>query len=213
MIAYVSGTLAEKKPTNVVVDVQGVGYSLQIPTSTFERLPAEGEAVKLFTHQHVREDALLLFGFSSRSERSVFETVISVSGIGPKLALAALSTMPASELCNRVIESDVGYLTRIPGVGKKVAERMVVELRDRMASIEGILVKSGASEGGVDSKGQARADALAALEALGISRAAAERSIRKVLRNQPEVGSAEELISAGTTGALGTAIRIPVRAN
>ena len=193
MIAYVSGALAEKKPTQVVIDVQGVGYSLQIPTSTFERLPAEGEAVKLFTHQHVREDALLLFGFFSRSERTVFETIITVSGIGPKLALAALSTMPAAELCKRVVESDVGYLTRIPGVGKKVAERMVVELRDRMASIEGLHVQGGADEG-IDSRGQARADALAALEALGISRAAAERSIRKVLRNQPELGSAQELI-------------------
>ena len=193
MIAYVSGTLAEKKPTQVVIDVQGIGYALQIPTSTFERLPAEGEAVTLFAHHHVREDAALLFGFFSRSERSVFETIITVSGIGPKLALAALSTMPASELCRRVVESDVGYLTRIPGVGKKVAERMVVELRDRMASIEGLHVQGGAEEG-PDSRSQARADALAALEALGISRAAAERSIRKVLRNQPDIGSAQELI-------------------
>lgn len=194
MIAYVSGTLAEKKPTQVVIDVQGMGYSLQIPTSTFEKLPAEGQPVKLFTYQHVREDAILLFGFSSRSERSVFETVITVSGIGPKLGLAALSTMPASELCNRVVESDVGYLTRIPGVGKKVAERMVVELRDRMANIEGLHVKAGSTDSGTDSRSQSRADALAALEALGISRAAAERSIRKVLRNQPDVQTAEDLI-------------------
>ena len=194
MIAYVSGTLAEKKPTQVVIDVQGVGYSLQIPTSTFEKLPAKGQPVKLFTYQHVREDAILLFGFGSRSERSVFETVIGVSGIGPKLGLAALSTMPASELCNRVVESDVGYLTRIPGVGKKVAERMVVELRDRMANIEGLHVKAGSADGSGDSRSQSRADALAALEALGISRAAAERSIRKVLRSQPDVQTAEELI-------------------
>ena len=138
MIAYVSGKLAEKKPTQVVIDVQGLGYALLIPTSTFEKLPAEGEPVKLFAHHHVREDAMLLYGFISRSERAVFETITTVSGIGPKLALAALSTMPATELCTRIVESDVAYLTRIPGVGKKVAERMVVELRDRITQVEGL---------------------------------------------------------------------------
>ena len=101
--------------------------------------------------------------------------------------------MPAAELCTRVVESDVAYLTRIPGVGKKVAERMVVELRDRLPQVEGLQTQSSSDEGG-DTRGQARADALAALEALGMSRAAAERSIRKVLRNQSDIQSAQELI-------------------
>ena len=194
MIAYVSGKLAEKKPTQVVVDVQGIGYSVQIPTSTYERLPAPGEEVKLFTYQHVREDALLLFGFGTRAERSVFGVIIGVSGIGPKLALAALSTMSAVELRDRVVDGDTAYLTRIPGVGKKVAERMVVELRDRLVHLEGLQQRTESGEAVTNVKDQARADALAALEALGLSRAAAERNLRKVLRSEPEIQSAEELI-------------------
>lgn len=192
MIAYVSGKLAEKKPTEAVVDVQGVGYFVLIPTSTYEKLPAQGESTKLFTYQHVREDALQLFGFASRSERTVFEIMLGVSGIGPKLALAALSAMRPSELRDKVVQGDTAFLTRIPGVGKKVAERMVVELRDKMAKVEG--VGGTALTGEAGTKETARADALAALEALGLSRAAAERNLRKALRANPGVQSAEDLI-------------------
>ena len=191
MIAYVSGTLVEKKPTEVVVDVQGMGHVVYIPTSTYEKLPALGSQVKLFTHYHVREDALQLYGFASREEKAVFNLIITVSGIGPKLALAALSTMPAEEIRDKVVESDVGSLTRIPGVGKKVAERMIVELRDRMVTVEGL---HGMSREANNERNQARADALSALEALGLSRAAAERNIRKVLKEHPEHLPAEELI-------------------
>ncbi len=195
MIAYLAGKLAEKKPTEVIIDVHGIGYHVHIPTSTYERLPAPAEAVKLFTHQYVREDALHLYGFSTRTERDVFEMMIGVSGIGPKLALAALSAMSPDELRRRVVEGDAAFLTRIPGVGKKVAERMVVELRDRFARLEGMGGgPAGGAEGAGEQKERARADALAALEALGLSRAAAERSLRKVLRGQPELQSAEELI-------------------
>ena len=194
MIAYVSGKLAEKKPTEAIVDVQGLGYAVLIPTSTYEKLPAQGEDAKLFTYQHVREDALLLFGFATRAERSVFEVMLSVSGIGPKLALAALSAMRPAELRDKIVEGDVAFLTKIPGVGKKVAERMVVELRDKLVKVEG-LGGGGASLGAeLDQRSSARADALAALEALGLSRAAAERNLRKVLRADPGIQSAEELI-------------------
>ena len=194
MIAYVSGKLAEKKPTEAIVDVQGLGYAVLIPTSTYEKLPAQGEDAKLFTYQHVREDALLLFGFATRAERSVFEVMLSVSGIGPKLALAALSAMRPAELRDKIVEGDVAFLTKIPGVGKKVAERMVVELRDKLVKVEG-LGGGGASFGAeLDQRSSARADALAALEALGLSRAAAERNLRKVLRADPGIQSAEELI-------------------
>ncbi len=193
MIAYVSGKLAEKKPTRAVIDVQGLGYFVLIPTSTYEKLPAKGEIAKLFTYQHVREDALLLFGFATRAERAVFEVMLSVSGIGPKLALAALSAMRPAELRDKIVEGDVAFLTKIPGVGKKVAERMVVELRDKVAKVEG-LGGSPTLGGELDSKNAARADALAALEALGLSRAAAERNLRKVLRSCSGTQSAEELI-------------------
>jgi Holliday junction DNA helicase RuvA len=194
MIAYLAGKLAEKKPTEAVIDVQGVGYFVLIPTSTYEKLPGVGEPTKLFTYQHVREDTLQLFGFATRSERSVFEVMLGVSGIGPKLALAALSAMRPSELRDRIIDGDVGFLTRIPGVGKKVAERMVVELKDRLAQVDG-LEGGAAALGGVDeARVLARADALAALEALGLSRAAAERNLRKVLRENTGIQTAEELI-------------------
>ena len=192
MITHLSGKLAEKKPTQTVIDIQGVGYLVLIPTSTYEKLPPVGEAVKLFTYHHVREDALQLYGFASRSERSVFEVMLGVSGIGPKLALAALSAMQPTELRDRIVDGDAAFLTRIPGVGKKVAERMVVELRDKLVKLDGL--EGGAVSGQADAKHAARADALAALEALGLGRAAAERNLRKVLRENAGIQSAEELI-------------------
>ena len=168
MIAYVSGKLAAKKPTEVIIDVQGLGYHVWIPTSTFERLPAEGEAVKLFTYHYVREDSLQLFGFASEAERQVFEVLLGVSGVGPKLALAALSAMGPAELRDRVLDGDAAMLTQIPGVGRKTAERLVVELKDRLARVE--LAGRAALSGGSDARAAARADALAALETLGFSR-------------------------------------------
>ena len=193
MIAYVSGKLVEKKPTSVVVDVQGLGYALSISTSTYEKLPATGEAVKLFTHHLVREDAEALYGFAAEAERTVFETMLAVSGVGPKLALAALSAMSPAELRDHVLGGDAGVLTSIPGVGRKTAERLIVELRDRLSRLD---LGAGAAVlgGGDGAMQQARADALAALESLGFSRAAAEKSIRKVLRDHSGLQSAEELI-------------------
>lgn len=193
MIAYLSGKLADKKPTEIIIDVHGVGYQLLIPTSTYETLPAVGEPVMLHTYHHVREDAIVLFGFATRSERTAFTLMIGVSGVGPKLALATLSAMSPSELRDHILEGDARLLTNIPGVGRKTAERLVIELRDRMAHAD--FGEGGAPlTGGSEARAAARADALAALEALGLSRAAAEKNIRKVLRDHPAVQSAEELI-------------------
>ncbi|QXD14049.1 Holliday junction branch migration protein RuvA [Rhodocaloribacter litoris] len=194
MITYVSGKLVEKKPTGAVVDVHGLGYHVMIPTSTYEVLPAPGEAVKLHTHHYVREDAVQLYGFATKAERAVFEVMLGVSGVGPKLALAALSAMSPVELRDRVVEGDASMLTRIPGVGRKTAERLVVELRDRLARLD--LEGVGVSPLGGDSEvlAAARADALAALETLGLSRAAAEKALRKVLRQHPGLQSPDELV-------------------
>ncbi len=190
MIHYVSGSLAEKRHTLAIVDVQGLGYQLLIPTSTYHELPPCGEAVKLFTYQHVREDALLLFGFISRAERVMFTAMIGTSGVGPKLALAALSAMKPTEIRQYVLEDDSAPLTRIPGVGRKTAERLILELRDRVATLDldeaNVRPLTGAAE--------ARADALAALEVLGFTRAAAERRIRQVLAKAPGTRTADELI-------------------
>lgn len=194
MIAYIAGKLAEKKPTEAVIDVHGVGYRLHIPTSTYESLPAPGQQAMLHTHQHVREDALQLFGFATKAERAVFEMMLAVSGIGPKLALAALSAMSPAELRDHILAGDVSFLTGIPGVGRKTAERMVIELRDRIAAVDAAEAGAAPRAGGPDVRAEARADAVAALESLGFSRAAAEKNVRKVLRDTPGAQSAEEII-------------------
>ncbi len=194
MIDYVSGTLAEKKATLAVIDVQGLGYRLLIPTSTYEKLPPGGQPVKLYAHQYVREDALLLFGFATQAERTMFEVMLGVSGIGPKLALAALSAMSPAELRGYVLEGDSRFLTNIPGVGRKTAERLIIELRDRLAPLEFDGMAASPLSGGSEARAAARADALAALETLGLSRASAEKSLRKVLRAHPGVQTADELI-------------------
>lgn len=194
MIAYVAGKLSEKKPTEVVIDVQGLGYHVLIPTSTFERLPEVGGEVKLFTHHYVREDAHQLFGFANVAERSLFRMMISVSGIGPKLGLAALSAMTPSELRDYVLEGDTSLLTRIPGVGRKTAERLVVELKDRLSKADLFGGAATPLSGGDAARAEARADALAALVALGLSRAAAEKALRKVLRQHAGIQSPDELV-------------------
>ena len=188
MIELLSGALSEKRPTEIVLDVGGVGYGLLIPTSTYEALGATGSAARLFCHLHVREDILQLYGFASRQERAVFRIMLGVSGVGPKLALAALSAMRPGEIKRHVLSGDSGFLTRIPGVGKKTAARLVIELKDR-------LVKVDLGDAEVpDSDAAAVSDAAAALEALGFSRAAAEKAVTAVTRANPDVSSAEDLI-------------------
>ena len=135
MYEFVSGTLAAKKPTEAVVDAGGVGYRLLIPASSFDKLPAVGKPAKLLTSFVVRDDAQTLYGFATDAERTTFETLTAVSGVGPKLALAALSAMSPSELRDTVVSGDVGMLTRVPGVGKRKAEKLIVELKDKFADL------------------------------------------------------------------------------
>ncbi|MBT6598841.1 MAG: Holliday junction branch migration protein RuvA [Bacteroidetes Order II. Incertae sedis bacterium] len=191
MIDYVSGKLAAKKPTEAVIDVGGIGYKVLIPTSTFEKLPAIGKEVAVLTHHYVREDAMTLFGFATPEERTVFNLMLAVSGVGPKLALAALSALRPSEIRDRVLEGDSAMLTRIPGAGKKTAERLIIELRDRF---EKTALGSSTITSADTPTVSYRADALAALEALGLSRSGAEKAILTVLRTNPDISSAEELI-------------------
>ncbi len=190
MIVHLSGKLVSKKPTYIVVDVAGVGYEVFIPTSTYERLPEAGSPVHLHTHHHVREDGEQLFGFAEPTDRRVFQIMLGVSGIGPKLGLAALSAFDASELADYVSRGDVGLLTSIPGVGRKTAERLVVELRDKFGQPD-LIVSSG---NGAGIASTFRSDAVAALEALGLSRSAAEKNVSKTLKENPEIQSVEALI-------------------
>ncbi|MFN3597070.1 MAG: Holliday junction branch migration protein RuvA [Rubricoccaceae bacterium] len=193
MIAYVAGTLAEKKPTEVTLEAGGLGYRILIPASSYDRLPDVGRPARLLTTFVVREDAHVLYGFATEAERALFETMTGVSGVGPKMALAALSAMSPADLRDTVLAGDAALLTRIPGVGRKTAERLVVELRDRLARLDGLEAPGALGAGDAETT-QARADARAGLEALGLTRAEAEKRLRKALREQPGVQSAEELI-------------------
>ena len=169
------------------MEVNGLGYSVLIPTSTYERLPEKNENVRLLTYLHVREDALRLFGFSTKAERTLFKLMISVAGVGPKVALAALSAMSPTDLRRNIITKDSQMLTCIPGIGRKTADRLVVELHDRVSELGVEDMKPGGIA-------QDRADALAGLETLGFTRAAAERRLRVVQRNNPTATTASELI-------------------
>ena len=132
MIGRLSGKLIEKQPPQIIVDVQGLGYEVDVPMSTFYNLPGLGETITLFTHLVVREDAHLLYGFGSDDERRAFRQLLKISGVGPKLALSVLSGLSVADLAQTVATQETGRLTKIPGVGKKTAERLVLELRDKL---------------------------------------------------------------------------------
>lgn len=181
MIAFLRGTLFEKHPNQVIVDAGGVGYDVQIPVSTFSALPDAGSEVRLRIYTHVREDALSLFGFLTSEEKFIFEKLISVSGIGPKLAITVLSGLNTSDLLSAIRNSQVEQLVRIPGVGKKTAERLVLELKDKLDSIA---VGAAAGAGAAPPRAapvlsHVEQDVLSALVNLGCNRAAAESAVRK----------------------------------
>lgn len=192
MIARLQGQLIEKQPPVLVVDVHGVGYELEAPMSTFYKVTL-GAPVTLFTHQVVREDAHLLYGFASRDERDLFRTLLKVNGVGPKLALAILSGMEADAFAACVRQGDVATLVRIPGVGKKTAERLVMELRDRVGDGPAGLP----SFGGSDVPATPERDAITALITLGYKAAEAERAVGKL---KTDNASAEDLIRAALKG-------------
>ena len=177
MIARLQGRIAEKRPHRVTVDVRGVGYDVHIPLSTFYGLGEPGSEAVFRVHTHVRDDTLALFGFATGLELRVFEALIGVSGIGPKLALAVLSGIEPAELVRAVGRGDVRRLTGIPGIGKKTAERMGLELRDRLPAV----AEAEPEPAGGDAPGAARGDLVSALVNLGYGRPAAERAVDAAL--------------------------------
>ena len=188
MIAQVRGRLVRKEPQEAVVDVGGVGYRVAIPLSTFYRIGEVGDEVSLLTHTHVREDTLALFGFLTSVEQALFERLIAVSGVGPRLALSILSGIEAPDLVAALRTSDVARLTRIPGVGKKTAERLVLELKDKVQNL------SGAEEPAPAGPAAATKEDLAsALVHLGYSRPEAERGVDRALKEGGE-GRFEDLL-------------------
>jgi Holliday junction DNA helicase RuvA len=177
VIAHLAGTLLEKHVQRLVVDVGGVGYDVQVPLSTFYAVGEPGARVTLRVHTHVREDALQLFGFVTALELTLFQRLIAVSGIGPKVALAVLSGIEPGDLIRAIRGSDIARLTRIPGVGKKTSERIVVELKDRLPQVD----EPAASDTAVDA-GDVRDNVLSALVNLGYQRGSVEKTVDTVLR-------------------------------
>lgn len=186
MIAHLSGKLIDRHATSVVLDVNGVGYEVTIPVTTFYDLEEAGQTVSLRIYTHVREDTLQLFGFKTLRERELFQMLISVSGIGPKSAVAMLSGMSADEIITAIRTNNLARLTSIPGVGKKTAERLVLDLRDKMAALSSPALEerfaAASAAGAVASEDSLREDALSALNNLGYQRAAAEKAIAHAMQ-------------------------------
>jgi holliday junction DNA helicase RuvA len=182
MIALLHGRLVEKQATGLIVDVQGVGYQVQVPLSTYYHLPDAGGDVVLRIHTHVREDALSLYGFGTPLEQQLFERLIAISGIGPRLALAVLSGIEPADLVRAVQAGDVGRLTLIPGIGKKTAERIGLELKGRLP--QNLQAEIDKGTGGPEGEPLLRADVLSALLNLGYHRALAEKALDAALRTE-----------------------------
>jgi Holliday junction DNA helicase RuvA len=199
MIGHLRGRLAARHPPQLVVDVGGVGYELEAPMSTFYGLPAVGAEVSLHTHLVVREDAHVLFGFGTQRERALFRELIKVSGVGPRIALAILSGVNVDEFQRCVETEDVASLVRVPGIGRKTAERLVIEMRDRLKATGG--TTSGALPGtSPDSAATPQAEAFSALVALGYKPAEVTRLLQKV---DPSATSTEDLIRHALRAAAG----------
>jgi Holliday junction DNA helicase RuvA len=198
VIGRLRGTLAEKQPPHLLLDVGGVGYEVEVPMTTLYRLPAQGEVVTLHTHLVVREDAHLLYGFGEKRERELFRELIRLNGVGPKLALALMSSLEVDELVRCVQAQDTSVLVKVPGVGKKTAERLLVELKDRFKAWENLpaiapLVLPNQAPTAVS----AEADAVSALVALGFKPQEASRAVAAV---EGEDLSSEELIRRALKG-------------
>jgi holliday junction DNA helicase RuvA len=192
MIAHLRGKLLAKHPNQAVVETAGVGYDVTITIPTFSDLPAAGSEVALHIHTHVREDQIALYGFLKPAEKKLFEKLITVSGIGPKLAITILSGMPADEMTGAIRGNDIARLTRIPGIGKKTAERVVLELKDKLDDIASAFAPTGAAPH--IAIGIAGDDALSALVNLGYPRPIAQKAVESVLEKHPDLKSDFEAI-------------------
>jgi Holliday junction DNA helicase RuvA len=188
LISYLEGKLIEKSPTLAVVDVNGVGYGVNIPLSTYEKLNNIGERVKLLTYQHVREDTLQLYGFLTPEEKETFKLLLTVSGIGPKSALGVLSCISVEDFQRSILEEDIDVLTSISGIGNKTAQRLVVELKEKLGKMDLKRLKVGER---IDTEED---EAISALVSLGYTRLEAKRAILQVMGKSKGKLSVEELV-------------------
>lgn len=193
MIAFLRGQVVDKQPDRLIVDVHGVGYEVHVPLSTYYNVGEQGADLALRIYTHVREDALQLYGFLTPLEQELFERLIGISGIGPKLALAVLSGIESSELIGSIQRGDIARLTRIPGVGKKTAERMVLELKDRLAKMAAVPAPTIES---LSPQDRLKDDLVSALVNLGYHRPLAETSVASTLTSTPDQTFEQALRSA-----------------
>ncbi|NCC52375.1 MAG: Holliday junction branch migration protein RuvA [Spartobacteria bacterium] len=198
MITFIEGILAEKAPTRIVVNVHGVGYEVFIPLSSYDRLPAPDKPVRVLTYDYIREDTHTLFGFLKASERDLFTRLLGVSGIGPKIALSALSGMSVRDFKTAIVEADAKRLSSISGIGKKMAERMIIELRDKISSGEALEAVAGVEEG--SEADQQVHDAVMALISLGYKQVDAWKMVRKVLPKLGDHPTVENIVRHALVG-------------
>ncbi len=198
MITFLEGMLVEKQPARIVLNVGGVGYEVWIPLSSYDRLGAPNTVCRVLTYHHVREDAQILYGFMTAGERRLFELLLTISGIGPRIALSALSGMSVRELKAAVAENDVKRLNSISGIGRKTAERIVIELRDKLSSGEALEAVSGGDE--ADPGEVLLRDAVLALISLGYKQADAQKMVRQVAKHTDGETQVEAIVRRALTG-------------
>jgi len=197
MITFLDGTLEEKQPTRMVINVSGVGYEVLVPLSSFDRLPPEGDACRILIHHHITDVSQVLFGFCTDEERGLFKMLLSVSGIGPKTAVSALSGLSVRELKAALIESDVKRISSISGIGKKTAERVIVELRDKFSSGDALEALSGADTTPGDHRLR---DASLALISLGYKQVDAQKMVKAYALKIEESTTVEDIVRMALTG-------------
>jgi len=192
MIAYLNGSIHAKTDEHIIVDVRDVGYQLEISSQTLQKLPAEGEQVELLVYHHITDNDQRLFGFLDQNEKDLFELLITVKGVGPKLGLTILSGLPAQEITGAIVQKDKSALSKIKGIGKKTAERMILELKDKMSEMVDATYQP--SSGSANISGNIKEEAVSALQSLGFKKRDAEESIELAAKAESIDGDVQELV-------------------
>ncbi|MDR8394316.1 Holliday junction branch migration protein RuvA [Aliifodinibius sp. S!AR15-10] len=195
MIAYLKGLLATKKQESAIIDINGVGYEVEISTQTYQQLPKEETEVKLLVYHHITDNDQRLFGFATADEKELFELLITVKGVGPKLGLTILSGLPASQIISSLAQSDTDALKQITGIGKKTAERMILELKDKIADLSMGLPETTTDGAGAIS-GNLKQEAVSALESLGYKKRDAEKAVTAAANNNGSFDDLQQLVKA-----------------
>lgn len=195
MIAYLKGVVHKKAPNRLILDVHDVGYGLEISTQTYEELPEEGEEISLLVHHHITDNDQRLFGFLTENEKELFELLITVKGVGPKLGLTILSGMPAEEITGAIVQQDRSALSQITGIGKKTAERMILELKDKMSEMVDATYPGSSSSVG----GNLKEEAISALESLGFKKREAEKAVLAAAKANDIGDNVQDLVKKALT--------------